>query len=140
MDNTATVLVCVTDQLSCERLIQAGVALAEEYGGLPVRVLSVVRPELVTEETAATLQALYDKAAAQGADMTIYFNDTPAIMAAVHARQTDAVHLVVGTPGVDTNRFVETLKGLLPEIPLTMIDAQGQACTLPALSTAKRQA
>ena len=37
---SANVLVCVTDQLSCERLIRAGAALAEEYG-VPVRVLSL---------------------------------------------------------------------------------------------------
>ena len=31
-NQSANVLVCVTDQLSCERLIRAGAALVQKYG------------------------------------------------------------------------------------------------------------
>jgi len=134
MEDTASVLVCVTDQPSCRRLIRAGAAIAREYDDLPVRVFSVLRPELVTEQTAIVLQSLYDEAGAQGAQMTVYFNDTPALMTAVYARQTEAAHIVVGTPGTDSRQFVKQLRCLLPDVPLTIVDEQERRCALPVLS------
>ena len=131
----ANVLVCVTDQLSCERLIRAGAAVAETYG-VPVKVLSVLPEGLVSQKTADTLQSLYDTASALGAEMTFYFNDEPALTAAVHASKTGAVHMISGTPGVDSNLFVETIKGLIPEMPISVVDADGRLFTFPALSAA----
>ncbi len=134
-NQSANVLVCVTDQLSCERLIRAGAAIADKYG-VPVRVLSVLPEGLVSPQTAKVLQSLYDTASSLGAEMTFYFNKEPALTAAVHASQTGAIHLVSGTPGADSNLFIETIKGLLPELPLSIVDADGRLLTFPAVSQA----
>ncbi len=132
---SANVLVCVTDQLSCERLIRAGAALAEEYG-VPVRVLSILPEGLVSKQTASVLQNLYDIASSLGAEMTFYFNNEPALTAAVHASQNGAIHIVSGTPGADSNLFIETVKGLLPELPMSLVDADGRLFTFPAIAFA----
>ncbi len=132
-NQSANVLVCVTDQLSCERLIRAGAALAQKYG-VPVRVLSVLPEGLVSPQTSKVLQSLYDIASSLGAEMTFYFNNEPALTAAVHASQTGAIHLVSGTPGTNSNLFIETIKGLMPELPLSVVDADGKLFTFPAVS------
>lgn len=131
-DARAHVLVCVTDQLSCERLINAGVVLAKSQE-LPVRVLSVLPEGLVNEHTAAVMQSLYDTASALGAEMTFYFNGSPALTAAVYATKHKAVHIISGSPGSNSNQFIETVKGLLPEIPVTIVDTDGQMFTFPKM-------
>lgn len=136
--STANVLVCVTDQLSCERLILTGAEIAKKYG-VPVKVLSILPEGLISESTAAILQNLYDTASSLGAEMTFYFNSEPALTAAVHASKTGAIHIVSGTPGADSNLFIETIKGLLPELPVSIVDADNHVYTFPALPAAVRR-
>ena len=128
------VLVCVTDQPSCLRLVDAGMKIAKQYGA-PVKVVSILRPGPLNENTAEIMQKLYNICSRMGAEITIYFNDEPAITAAVHARKTNAVHIVSGAPGVDSNSFIETIKGLLPDLPVSIISADDDIYTFPALVT-----
>ncbi len=131
--SSANVLVCVTDQPSCRRLILAGDTIARR-GGIPVKVVTILPPGTVSARTADTLQTLYNIAGKLGAEMTVYFNDEPALTAAVHARKTNAVHIVSGSPGAQSNLFVETIKSLLPEVPLSVVDENEQMLTFPAMS------
>lgn len=133
----ANVLVCVTDPSSCHRLILAGMAIAEQYD-IPVKVVSIVPQSVITPVIAQNLQTLYNIAGRLGAEMTVYFNDEPALTAAVHARQTNAQHLVSGAPGTDSTFFLETVKGLLPEIPISIVDPDEQMYTFPALAAAQQ--
>lgn len=131
-EQPANVLVCVTDQPSCRRLIVAGVSIAKKLE-LPLKVVCV-RPEgLVSAKTAEALQVLYNISSKLGADMTVYFNGDPALTVAVHARQINAVHIVSGTPGANSSLFIETVKGLLPELPLSIVDADEHIVTFPGV-------
>lgn len=134
----ANVLVCVTDQPSCRRLILAGDAIAKKYD-VPVKVVSILRPALVSQKTAGTLQTLYDISGKLGAEMTVYFNNDPALTAAVHAKKTHAIHLVSGAPGADSNLFIETVKGLLPELPVSIVDEEGHLVTFPSFPTVAKR-
>ncbi len=49
--------------------------------------------------------------------MTVYFNNEPALTAAVHASKTGAVHLVSGSPGTESNLFIETIKNCCRNCP-----------------------
>ena len=131
--SSANVLVCVTDQPSCRRMILAGDTIARR-SGIPVKVVTILPPGAVSPRTADTLQTLYNIAGKLGAEMTVYFNDEPALTAAVHARKTNAVHIVSGSPGAQSNLFVETIKSLLPEVPLSVVDENEQMLTFPAMS------
>ena len=126
------VLVCITDQLSCERLIRTGAAVAQKYG-VPVKVLSVLPEDFVSENTANVLQSLYDIASSLGAEMIFYFNNEPALTAAVYANKTGSVHIVSGLPGTNSNLFIETVKGLMPELPMTIVDSESHCYTFPAI-------
>lgn len=128
----SNVLVCVTSQPACRRLICAGAEIAQQYG-VPVKVVSVLPQGLVSAKTAETLQTLYNISGRLGAEMTVYFNDDPALTVAVHARKTQALHLVSGSPGADSSFFIETVKGLLPEIPLSIVDEDSHIVTFPAV-------
>lgn len=135
---TASVLVCVTDQPECHRLIRAGAMLAKQYR-LPLYVVSVMPPRLVSVKTAEALQALYNVSSKLGAEMTVYFNDEAALTVAVHARKVEAGHLVIGAPGPGGNTFIEVVRDLLPEAELSMVTpsdgADGgelQICRFPA--------
>lgn len=131
-ETPGSVLVCVTVQPSCHRLIVAGKSLAEQYG-VPLRVVSVLPKRLVSPKTADALQTLYNISGKLGAEMTVFFNDEVALTVAVHARQSDVIHLVSGMPEADSNAFVETIRELLPDIPLSLVDQDGQMVTFPAL-------
>ena len=146
-EKPASVLVCVTDQPSCRRLILAGVEIAKTYGA-SVQVVSIQPEGLVSPLTANALQNLYDVSSSLGAEMTVYFNNEPALTAAVHASKTGAIHLVSGTPGADSNLFIETIKKLLPELQflkdlrdhLSIVDAEGHMVTFPAFPAVSRSA
>ncbi|MDD2362706.1 MAG: hypothetical protein PHH84_07130 [Oscillospiraceae bacterium] len=126
------VLVCVTDQLSCERLIRTGAAIAKKKG-IPVQVVSVLPETLVSDNTACVMQKLYDTANSLGAEMTFYFNSDPALTVVVHAKKSGATHIVSGTPGTDSTLFIETIKSLLPDLPITIINTDNRLYTFPAV-------
>ena len=67
----------MTDQPSCRRLILAGVEIAKTYGA-SVQVVSI-QPEGLVSLTANALQNLYDVSSSLGAEMTVYFNNEPAL-------------------------------------------------------------
>ncbi len=133
-EQPANVLVCVTDQPSCRRLILAGAAIAEKLQA-PVKVVSVQPAGLVSPRNAEVLQILYNISAKLGADMTVYFSDEAALTVAVHARQTNAIHIVSGAPGANSNLFIETIKGLLPELPLSIVDEDEHIVTFPGVAS-----
>lgn len=127
------VLVFVTAQPSCYRLIQAGAAIAETYH-MPLKVVTIQPPGPLSKHAADNLQVLYNISGKLGAEMTILFNENPALTAAVHAHQTGAKHIVSGSPGGQSQLFIEAVRQLVPEIPWTVVDDQQQAVTFPPLA------
>lgn len=116
MSKKACVLVCVTSQPDCERLIRAGKKIADGEG-VPLQVVSVQRMEECFQPNSDTLERLHQQAKAVNAEMTIYFNDSPAITAAVHAVKEGAVNIVMGFPRENSAHFVEDVHLLAPEVP-----------------------
>ena len=113
MSKKACVLVCVTSQPDCERLIRAGKKIADGEG-VPLQVVSVQRMEECFQPNSDTLERLHQQAKAVNAEMTIYFNDSRAI--------TAAVNIVMGFPRENSAHFVEDVHLLAPEVPISMVD------------------
>lgn len=91
-------LVCVTGQLSCERLIVAGARIAETSGGM-VCVLHVARAGnrvLGYANEAEALEYLLSVSVAHGADMMVVKNDDVIGTIARQAREHNAGVLVAG--------------------------------------------
>ena len=91
MSKKACVLVCVTSQPDCERLIRAGKKIADGEG-VPLQVVSVQRMEECFQPNSDTLERLHQQAKAVNAEMTIYFNDSPAITADRKSTRLNSSH------------------------------------------------
>ena len=105
------VLVCVTDQYSCERLIKAGKQLSDSMG-LPLQVLSVQPASSSVQERGKALDYLYRLAARYDA--------------AGHIKKYRVRQVVTGMPGQVGSGFVEVLHTLCPEVPITLISQNGE--------------
>lgn len=116
------VMVCVTPQQSCSRLIEAGARIANEEN-LPLSVVSVFKESSgLDSNIGETLENLFACSQKYQASMNVYFNDSPALVLAVVAKKSNASNLITGFPGEGSNGFIAGIHELLPELPITMVD------------------
>lgn len=126
------VLVCTLNRASCHRLIRAGKRLAEQ-NDLPLRVLSVQPEGLVSPAVAETIQVVHNLSSAAGAQATVLFSDSPALTAAVHAKQQNAAYLLCDRADMPSTAALGTVRELVPEMTVSVLEADGQLITFPAL-------
>ena len=86
MKKIKTVLVCVTGQRDCDRLIRIGREIAEELA-LPLKVLCVQPASAGFETDCDELEYLRQTARDSDAEMTVYFNDDAPLMAVTVAKK-----------------------------------------------------
>lgn len=120
-----SVLVCVTNQYDCDRLIRAGYEIATQKDH-DLRVLCVHKPidnvSLLSDE----IEYLYQTSKQLGADMTIAFNNNPPKATVDFARKICAKEIVTGMPDNRINGFVDTISVLLPKTTITMVTKEGE--------------
>ena len=121
----ASVLVCVTGQRDCDRLILAGKSLADNMG-IALQVLCVQPTANGFCARSGEVEYLYQTSKDAGAEMTIYFHDDAALIAAGFVKQVNAKHIVTGMPDGRSNGFVEMVHRLVPEIPVSMVSKDGK--------------
>ena len=135
-DKKPSVLVCVTGQYDCDRLIEAGFEKASELG-CDLHVLCIHTPvndlSLLSEE----IEYLYRTAKKLGADMTIAFDKNAPRFAAGFARKINARHLVTGMPDNRPNGFVITVHEMLPRLQITMVTKENDTLLYSVDHTAK---
>ena len=128
------VLVCVTRQITCARLITAGrkmadqltAKLSDQHSELSVvHVLGMQDAFLGVANTGDVLEALFQAAQQVGASMAMLRSDDPLTALADHARAVGATHLVLGTAPDGDNRFAQALQGLLPGVAMEIV---GESC------------
>ncbi len=118
------VVVCVTPQESCARLIEAGARIAKEEN-LPLSVLSVFRESKgFNANEGGTLENLYECARKYNAAMQVYFNNSPALVVAVASKKMNAATLVTGLPEEGGSGFIARIHEILPDLPITMVDKE----------------
>ena len=94
------VLVCVTGQKTCERLISEGARLAQERGW-ELSVLHVARPGadlMGNHSEAEALEYLFEKSKQRGADMTVIRSGEVVRTVEEHAGRIRAGLIVLGAP------------------------------------------
>jgi len=119
-DKKPSVLVCVTGQYDCDRLIRAGADLAEEQG-YDLHVLCIHTPVNDISLLGDEIEYLYRTAKELGADMTIAFEKNAPKFAAGFARKLNARLMVTGLPDNRPNGFVLTVHERLPRLQITMV-------------------
>ena len=122
MPENETVLVCVTDQVSCDRLIRRGRELAEKRQ-CPLRVLHVRTREstmLGNPDIGCALNQLYSLARETDAEMEIISSQAVEDTIADYALQHRASLIVLGETPRD--RLPEMKERLLPRLPGVQFD------------------
>lgn len=137
MKEKAAVLVCVTGQRDCDRLIHAGKKIAQERS-ISLQVLCVQPTSAGFETNCEELEYLRQTARDAKAEMTVYFDDDAAIVAVGFAKQLGATHIVTGMAEAPVNGFVELIHKLLPAIPISMVAKDGVVYNICPASVKKR--
>lgn len=120
--NENCVMVFVTPQNSCARLIEAGAQIAVNKN-LKLIVVSVT--DKFDSKTSDALGNLYNLVKGSGAEMKLYVNSEPVLTAAVAAKRYKTREIVTGFPGENSGMFINGLHSLIPDIPITMVDSKG---------------
>ena len=122
------VLVCVTGQKTCERLIVEGAAKARALDAA-LSVVHVAKKEgswLIGNAASEgeALEYLYKISTEHGADMTVIRAEDIISTLVAHARKVGAAMMVLGAPSKGDAGFVRDLRPLLPEVAFHIVCAQ----------------
>ncbi len=123
MDKIGTVLVCVTGQSACARLIKAGAKIAER-DNLKLLVLSVFPTKECLTPKLEIIGELDRCAKENSAQMLIFYNDLPFAVAASVAKKYKAENIVTGFAENGVSPFITSLHSVLPNIPISMVDGE----------------
>ena len=135
----ASVLVCVTGQHDCDRLIRTGREIADEFG-VQLQVLCVQPTVNGYGGNGEEIEYLHQTSKEVDAQMSIFFHDDAALVAAGFARQVHAAYLVTGMPDGRPNGFVEVIHQLVPDLPIAMVSSEGKIYHMyPAFRNLKRK-
>ena len=128
MEDSSCVLVCVTGQRTCDRLIRRGQDISQKFA-LPLTVLHVrtaYKTMMGNEDVSASLNYLYGLAREAEAEMEILSpdgRDVPTVICA-YAKAHNARFLVLGTGrknGADS-ALVASIRKLAPETELDIVE------------------
>lgn len=118
------VLVCVTGQHDCDRLIRTGKKLSDELS-VSLLVLCVLPVSAGFETDCEELEYLRQTARDSGAEMSVYFHSDAPLVAASVAKKCGVVHIVTGMAGTPESGFIDIVHKLLPQIPISMVSKEG---------------
>ena len=131
MDKKPIVLVCVTPQESSKNIVRAGKLLAEKNSA-KLEIISVL-PLAFNDKRSdpKIIEEIYNFAKEENGEMSLYFSDEPVFTIAAHIGKIKPVLLVTGFPGEDSNGLVSTIRLLIPELPISMVDGDKVYNMLP---------
>ena len=118
-----SILVCVTGQQTCHRLIREGDRLARELDA-QLCVLHVARPGggLLGDKTEAeALEYLFEISREHGAEMTVVRSEDVIGAIADHARAVKALMLVLGAPRKGAEDMVSRIRAAIPELEFHVV-------------------
>lgn len=96
IDTNPMVLVLVTDQLSCERLIHAGRHLADQQN-VPLEVVNIAR--FGTASNPEAIELLYQVSRENDAKMTVQYSEEPEKTLVKMLLQVKPANVITGLPG-----------------------------------------
>jgi len=120
------VLVCVTGQRTCERLIGVGHELAIERSA-ELSVLHVARkgPGLMDSvPEASALEYLFKVSSEHGADMTVIRSDEVVHTVESHARKIGASLIVLGRPRAGIKDLTAEMRRHMPDIEFHIVNTE----------------
>ncbi len=127
MVNNNNIMVCVTRQKNCKRLIKFGKRMANDLEG-KLYVIHVVKTGtnfLGNPDESEALEFLYQTSNKAGADMAVLRADNVIETIVDFAKENKISHAVLGAPpkGKDKANIIEYVKSLLPEVVFEIVPA-----------------
>lgn len=119
-----TVLVCVTAQKSCRRIIECGNKLAEQNHA-KMKVISIFPRKSCFAPNPDALEVLNETAMEYNAEMVVAFHDNPAERIREEILRDKIEMLVTGIPGKNSSDFISELHNQNPQTEIYMIDRNG---------------
>lgn len=127
------VLVCVTDQDACDRLIFAGRRLAD-LERIPLQVITVQPRQAAAWLASEEVEYLFSLAKQLNAEMVILFHDYAVEAVADYISRQDIHYVLVGTPPETGHSvFIAGIEEHFPEIPVITVDPQGFLQRVPVV-------
>ena len=126
MNKEKTVLVCITPQESSKALVKAGKVLADKHGA-KLEVVSVLPFQQNGQYKIESdiVEKLYQTAISEKGEMAVYFSDDPILTVSAHIAKRKPLTLVVGFPGEKSNNFISMIHLFVPDVPISMVGADG---------------
>ncbi len=126
------VLVCVTDQESCGRLIEAGKKLAD-ITEASLKVICVRPRRMENWFGSDEVEYLFNLSKQLGAEMIIIFHDYAVEAVADYIQTNEVNYVVVGMPpDPGQSIFISGLEERFPELPVIALDQSGSLQLVPA--------
>jgi K+-sensing histidine kinase KdpD len=127
------ILVCVTDQESCGRLIEAGRKLAD-LADVPLKVICVRPRRMENWFGSDEVEYLFNRSKQLSAEMIIIFHDYAVEAVAEYIRSNDVHTIIVGMPpDPGQSIFISGLEDQFPQIPIISLDHTGSLQLVPVL-------
>lgn len=119
------ILVCVTDQDACDRLIFAGRKLAT-IEHLDLKVISVQPRNHGRGLASDSMEYLFSISTLLGAEMIVLFHDFAPEAVANYIQHNDTSYVIVGEPP-DPNQsvFISALEDYFPDLPVISVGDTG---------------
>lgn len=134
------ILVCVTDQESCGRLIETGRKLAD-MSDLPLKVICVRPHRMETWFGSDEVEFLFSRAKQLSAEMIIIFHDYAVEAVAEYIRANEVNYIIVGMPPEPGQSiFISGLEDQFPQIPIISLDQTGVLQLVPIFDETCRPA
>ena len=119
------VLVCVTDQDACDRLIFAGRKLAT-IEHLDLKVISVQPRHHAKGLASESMEYLFSISTVLSAEMIVLFHDFAPEAVANYIRQNDTSYVIVGqSPDPNNSVFITALEDYFPDLPVISVGDNG---------------
>jgi K+-sensing histidine kinase KdpD len=133
------VLVCVTDQESCGRLIETGRKLADITDN-PLKVICVRPRRMESWFGSNEVEYLFNISKQLNAEMVIYFHDYAVEAVIDYIQSSDVHYVIVGMPPEPGQSiFITGLEDHFPTLPIITLDQSGSLQLVPVLDENCRQ-
>lgn len=127
MNNDNNIMVCVTVQKNCERLIKFGEEMASDLHGklYVVHVAKTGTNFLGNPDESEALEFLYQISNNAGADMAVLRSNNVTETIVSFANENNITHAVLGEPPKNKKKtnIIDYLKTLMPDITFEIVPA-----------------
>ena len=114
-------LICVTDQMRCDRIIRAGRLLANLMT-TPLSVISIASTQIPQDPN--SIEHLFNVSKQSGADMSVIYSDDPAKAIIKYIKENKISNVLTGQP-VDDDSMLYRIWGKFTHINFFTVDEEG---------------